>query len=749
MLDSLSFDPVFRPALIVGMAGALGGLALWHALYLRGAVGTARAAAVAVLRLAVIAGLALILMRPMRLEADKRPSVTPVFALVVDRSASMCTKDVGDTSRNEAIVQALNAARDSIERKMRQGYTLKVFEFSDQLRETTYDHLLTGGDPAGEQTDLASALIGAAEGGEGQHAGMLVISDGRVNHVAGPGGVVQAARYLRARKVPVWTVSVGKEGSRARDVYALARLNQNFVYVRQPGSIDVTIDQSGYQGWPAMVHLKREGVEVTAQQVLLADNTTQISFPITENAPGLFEYNVEVDPFPGESDLQNNKRAVFVRVTDHRTQVLLVEAEPYWDSKFMLRALRKDPNLDVTSFFQLNERKSIAIRQVQSNPDRDDADPKASPAAVRIPRTRDELFAYDVVILGRGADRIFNAEELKLFKAYLTERGGNIVFARGRAYGERSNALAEIDPLIWGVDKLSDVRFALTEKGKETFSFTEAPDATVMIKELPSMLSVTRVEKEKQLATILARTETGKPGQELAVIACQRYGKGKVLSVGSAGLWRWSLVPDEAERYQGVYEEFWSQLVRWLVAYSDFMPSQEITFESNRNAYQLGDQVRLAVRTRQIDLKQYKPQLEVKRVDGKQYKLELQADPDQGGVFTSMFIPDAEGEFVATLRNNIGQPRQDTVRFTVYQDSREKRFVAADPSLLGQVARVTGGEPLKLDELQSLPDRVRKFEQLTAERRRPVDAWDGPGIFYLLMGLAATEWLIRRLSGLV
>lgn len=747
MLDSISFDPVFRPALIFCLSAALAVAALWQARYLRGIVGLPRALAVGALRLALIAGLALILMRPMRLEAEKRPSVTPTFSLVVDRSASMCTKDVGDKSRNEAIVQALHENRDVLEDKMRRGYTLKVFEFTDQLRETTYDHLLTGGDPAGEQTDIATALIGASEAADGQHAGMLFITDGRVNHVAGPGGVVQAARYLRARKVPVWTVAVGKEGSRSRDVYALARLSQNFVYVRQPGSIEVTIDQSGYQGWPAMVHLKREGVEVTAQQVLLADGTTQISFPITENAPGLFQYTIEVDPFPGESDLQNNKRAVFVRVTDHRTQVLLVEAEPYWDSKFMLRALRKDPNLDVTSFFQLNQRKSIAIRQVQSNPDRDPN--QSAPKAVRIPRTRDELFAYDVVILGRGADRIFSAEELKLFKDYLTERGGNIIFARGRAYGERSNSLAEIDPLVWGVDKIGDIRFSLTDKGKETFSFSKAPDAGLMIKELPTMLSVTRVEKEKSLAMILARTETGKPGQELAVIACQRYGKGKVMSVGSAGLWRWSLVPDEAERYQGVYEEFWSQLVRWLVAYSDFMPSQEITFESNRNAFQLGDQVRFSVRTRQIDLKQYKPQIDVKRGDGKKFNIELQADPDQPGVFTSMFIPDAEGEYEATLHNNIGQPKEDTVRFTVYQDSREKRFVAADPSLMGQVARVTGGEPLKLDDIKSLPERVKKFELATAERRRPVDAWDGPGFFYLLIGLGAVEWLIRRLSGMV
>lgn len=750
-MDAYSFDPFFRPALIVGLAALLGVAALAQWWRLRGAVGRGRAGVIVALRLLLIAGLALLLLRPMRLEPEKKPLRKPVFPIVVDRSASMETRDAGpagDKTRQEAVLQALKDSREALEKKLQEGYSLRLYEFSDQLRPVSFDQLLGAAIPQGEQTDIATALLGAAENGNTPLAGMLLISDGRVNQAAGPNGVLQAARTLKARQIPVWTATVGKE-SKARDAYLTARLNQNFLYVRQPGAIEVTIEQSGYKDWPALVHLKREGVEVSAQQTQLTDGAVQLSFPLTEPAPGLFQYTVELDPLFGEADQENNRRAVFVRVTDRRTQVLVVEAEPYWDSKFMLRALRKDPNLEVTSFYQVNTRKTIGIRQMSQDAGRDPAAPKTDTAPLRIPRTPEELAAYDAVIIGRGAERIFSAEELKMFKNYLTERGGNLIFARSKPYDEADSPLADLEPVVWGDDTLRDIRFSLTEKGRDTFNFSESKTPDLMIRELPTMLAVTRVQKEKSLAVVLARTESGTPGDEVAVISWQRYGKGKVMSIGSAGLWRWSLVPDNAARYQGIYEEFWSQLVRWLVAYSDFLPSQEITFEANRNAFHLGEQVRLTVRTRQLDLKNYHPLLELTRRGGTPANLQLEADPDQPGVFGCSYLPDAEGEYVATLRNNIGQPKEDTVRFTVYQDSVERRFVAADQGLMTQIARVTGGESLGLDQLKGLPDRLGRFEQLTAERRKPVDAWDKPSIFYLLMGLASLEWLIRRQAGLV
>ena len=95
-----------------------------------------------------------------------------------------------------------------------------------------------------------------------------------------------------------------------------------------------------------------------------------------------------------------------------------------------------------------------------------------------------------------------------------------------------------------------------------------------MIRELPEMLSITRVQNEKSLSIVLAKGVSGTDGEELAAIAYQRYGKGKVMSIAANGLWRWAFMPAELERYDEIYTRFWAQMIRWLVYGSDFLSEE-------------------------------------------------------------------------------------------------------------------------------------------------------------------------------
>jgi hypothetical protein len=101
------------------------------------------------------------------------------------------------------------------------------------------------------------------------------------------------------------------------------------------------------------------------------------------------------------------------------------------------------------------------------------------------------------------------------------------------------------------------------------------------------------------------------------------------------------------------------------------------------------------------------------------------------------------------LANNVGQPRVDTARFTVYSDSVETRLVAADRELLAQIARGTGGGEIALTDLKELPRRVRQFEELSREKLKARDIWDRLPVFSLLVGLLALEWFLRRRWGLI
>lgn len=89
------------------------------------------------------------------------------------------------------------------------------------------------------------------------------------------------------------------------------------------------------------------------------------------------------------------------------------------------------------------------------------------------------------------------------------------------------------------------------------------------------------------------------------------------------------------------------------------------------------------------------------------------------------------------------------MRFTVYADSLETRYVASNRPLMAQIAESSGGEELSLDRWNELPRLVTDFELSTRQETKPEDAWDTRSFFFALMALLALEWFVRRRAGLV
>jgi hypothetical protein len=747
-MSPILFQPPFPMQPIVGAGVLLFVLAVVSYRYGGPDLNPVKRMFLVLLRTLALAGVVVVLCRPMAVRPNPEPVEKPVFTVLVDTSASMNTKDEENQSRMKAVATALQLAESTFLEDLAQRYEVNFYEFADEVRPGTFAEL-TGRETAkGTKTDIASALFGAVNASQGRkHAGVLLITDGRDN--AG-GDVAQVATHLKSLKVPVWTAGVGSL-TETRDVYLTARMNQNFSFVKQPAAIKVDLSQTGFKNGYAKVNLYREDKYVTTRQVNLKEGTTSLEFPIKEDHKGVFKYSVAVEPLPGEADLKNNRRSVFVRVVEDKPKVLLVEGEPYWDTRFLLRALHSDPNLEVSSVFQLSPDKAFAIqeRTPHGNPDK-----KSTRTDFAMPRTRDGLYQYDCLILGRGVDAMLGSEELKLLRDYVMERGGSIVFSRGKAYSGDQPEIASLEPVVWDTQTIRDVRFELTTEGRMNpiFTFDGARPPDTVIRELPSMVSVTKILKEKSLSVVLAKSRAGTNGQEIAVISYQRYGKGKVMSIGSSGLWRWAFMPEDLKQFDAVYQLFWRQMVRWLIDESDFLPGQDISFRTERYTYGLGEKIRLVVRAKNVPAAQYQPRIVIQAPDAKPLLVTPAREEQEGDrelAYSTYYTPETEGEFEARLVNNVGQPREDTARFTVYSDSIETRLVAADRELLAQVAKVTGGGELPLAELKDLPRRVRQFEELSREKLKARDIWDKLPVFSLLVALLAMEWYLRRRLGLV
>lgn len=720
--------------------------AYWRA---RAGGGAGRRLALAALRTVSVIALAVLLLRPMRAEPVSHFGQRPLFAVLVDQSASMKTPDLDGKMRDTVVRNALDGARRSLESDLARQYDVHFFTFDEETRPAVLDEVLRGRAPTGPATDVAAALLESANvPGDRRLAGVLLISDGRDN--AG-GDVRRAATFLKAANTGVWTVAVGS-AAEAQDVFVTARLKQGYLFVNQPGAISVSVSHAGFDNEYATVSLYRDDELIAGEQVALTDRGAAVEFPITEKQKGVFRYRVETAPIEGESDTRNNSRTVFVRVVDEKTRVLFAEARPYWDSKFLLRALQHDPNVEVTSLFQLKPDSVLAISERSTD---DPAVKTVSTEGVALPRTKEDLYQYDCLVFGKGVDGLLTPDQLALVRDYVRERGGGVVFARGRSYGFDNAALAALEPLVWERDAVHGTRFELTPEGRinPAFAFGKPLPPDTVLRELPEMVSVTKVSQEKSLAIVLARSPAGDEGTPIATIAYQRYGKGKVMSVGATGMWRWSIMPEQLSSYDDIYERFWAQMIRWLVSESDFLPGQEIALRTDRFTYDLGDTAQFTVRTKFLDNDTFQPAVAVKTPSGKDVVLQLEANPTEPGAYSARYLPEEEGEFRAQLRDLGPSPAADASTaetwFTVYADSVESRLVAADPALLEEVASITGAECLGLDQLAQLPDKVREFERAARVAARHVDAWDSLGVFVALVAFLSTEWFLRRRNGLV
>ncbi len=746
-MDGIFFDPPWSMPGVVGCAILAAALAIWAYTRARVDASFVRRYGLAALRLAAIGLIAIVLLRPVALRTKDAPDERAQLSVLIDATGSMETEDMAGESRAAYLAKLLDDHRAMFERDLSETYDVAFYTFGDGVRMQPLGALTTGIPVEGRKTDVGAALFDVAgRTSERPSAGVLLLSDGRENVTS---TARQAARMMKAQQVPIWTSIIGT-AAETKDVYVTARLNQDFLVVDQPATLHATITQSGFDDWYADVSLFREDEFVSRQQVMMKDSNTGVSFPVEESKKGALRYRVEVKPLGGEADAENNRRTVFTQVVDEKHRVLYVEAKPYWDSKFMLRVLQQDPQLEVTSVFQLGPDKIFAVSSGAKSK-RDGSDATVT-QGVALPRTRRELYAYDCIILGRDVDALFSAEDLRRLQDFVSERGGSLVFARGEAYARsEDDGLSAIEPVTWDQEAIRDIRLGLTEEGKRSpvFSFGGGQPADLILRELPEMVSVTRVKDERALSVVLAKSATGNPEGEIAAIAHQRYGKGKVMSIGATGLWRWAFLPEELKAYDNIYAKFWGQMIRWLVSESDFLPGQDISFRVDRHAYDEGDAVTFVIRTKFVDEEEYAPTILVTAPDGSERDLVPTASEDHAELYTASFLPDLEGEYRAMLYNNVGSPEQEELRFTVYSDSIENRFVAADPDLMSAIANTTGGAALEPSQLEQLPELLAQFQQMTREEEEPVDVWDRMALFSAIIGLLALEWFLRRRSGLV
>lgn len=691
-------------------------------------------------RAIVIALIGLLVLNPVRVFSNENPSGKSPILVLLDTSHSMSVTDMGG-SRIDAARRALFGS-DTLA-SLRNGHTPTYFEFSKDAVVQTPDSLSKPGPVNGSQTFIGESLAKAMGSTGGARSGaVLIVSDGRDNGEIGP---AEVARQARTRGFPVFTVCVGKE-TKTKDLAVVMNRPQVFTSPKQEVSLAADVSASGYENMPATARLMREGVKVSEKIVNLHGAHTEVSFSTKEDEKGTYRYSVEVAGLQGEVTHANNKASSLLTVGNATTQVLVLEGKPSWDAKFLIQALRSDPSLSVDSIFQLTQDRSFAVQGVI----KEDSEPQAQ---VKIPKTRADFAKYDVVIVGKGFEEFFTEAAAKELQQYVSDDGGHLIFLRGEA-SSGSPALAALEPVAWDVTEVHDFRMKVTSDGASNpaFGFGGDKDTDTVIQKLPTLISATRVAKEKALSVVLARAKGmsngTQPNLEMAVVAFQRYGDGLVLSLVGQGLWRWALLPPELVDYGQCYTDFWTQMVRWMVNQSDFLPGQNLTLRTDHFAFSPGESVNLMAFVRGSNRTALSP-VTITGPDGKSVQVALSKANGKQADFMGSYQPKIPGDYTATLTQPGTRGGQVTAPFSVYERQQEDMNSSADPALMAQIAKAGGGKALSLNEIKELPRLLNESEAWTQKKPEPQSLWDRWEVLAFILGLLSVEWFIRRRMGLV
>lgn len=691
----------------------------------------------------LMAGLLLLIVADPFLSLDLRRIERPRVGILFDHSQSMfLPSDASDGPTRIALAHdAVDSAAAEFLRPLQERFDVRMHGFGASLQEDAVPPASAA--RAGSATHLGDAVQQfLQETGGGPVAGVVLFSDGRNTGGRAP---LEAARTAANRGVPVFTVPTG-DARRLRDLAVADVSAPPLVTIGDAVPVAVTLESHGFEGRSVSVEL-REGDRVFDRQevVLREGEQQQLELTFDAKEPGAHYLAVVVPPQPEEPKYlhSNNQGRVFVRVTEEKLRVLLVEGLPRWDFRFLKNAMRRDAGLtghadsgpDIV--LEAEWRRQAQVVQTRA-----------------LPATEEELAWYHVVILGDASPRLLTPEFLALLGKAVRDRGLGLIVEAGplsmpHAHGEALLQLlpVRLQPSVPGVvaPVYRPFRLELSPEGAthDAMRFHGAPDRNRDLwNRLPPFYWCAAARRLTPGASALAWTsDADSPDGRQPVIATSLVGKGRTLFIGTDEMWRWRQNAGDRTFYR-----FWGQAIRHVARRED----------AERRSWlgvlplvaRPGEGVRLELMA--FD-SQGKPREEAARavrvaLGQNAGEVELQSDAETPGRYTGQFVPSSAGEFLLTYSDERGVVAE--ARLLVLDDAEELRRPDLDRPTLEAMARASaGGRIVDIDALGSIPPLLHG-EPRELRTHREAGLWDNGITLLVLVGLYALDVGLRRLGGL-
>jgi hypothetical protein len=721
------------------------------------------------LRLSLIALVLLVMLFELRLHFSR--TSLPYLAVVIDESGSMeHVDDFDDEKLHKRLASLTSAAElsgtsrfdiarallladdgDAIDVLTRR-YTLKFYTMADTDRRHPSDREallaeLKKLEATGENSKLGASLRGILNDLRGtQPAAVVIVTDGITTE--GP-TISEVAVYARRKAVPLYVLGVGSE-MKIRSLEFSDLLVDDIVFVNDYVDFDIKLIPHGLQGRVIEIVLKdKQTGEILARKEITAEKDGTPQREQIAHRPtkvGTIDYVVEVVNLKEEVKGPRFKEAQ-VEVLDDPIKVLLVQAYPSFEYKYLKNLLERDDTIEF----------NVVLQEADIEYAEDDRH------ALRVfPVSRDKLFEYDVLILGDVNVAYFSPSVMSNIADFVKVKGGGLLFVSGERFSPGDVSATPLASLL-PID-LDEVVVPRTDEDfQEGFSARPsvlglmAPhmqlgdnraETESLWRNLPEIFWMVEAPKVQPWGDVLAEhpTRTGNQGQKLPLMVSAYVPPGKVLWHATDETYRWRFRIGDA-----LFARYWVQTIRYL-SRSKLRGTKGIELKAGKDSYQRGTAVDLRVRFFDERLAPAADDGVTVVVEGdgtKKRRIKLQRSPGSRAVFEG----EASGLTVGNYTAWIAVPSVDKSappeRFAVTSPPGEKARKEMDVEDLKKAAERSRGRYFDVTTMDDLIDELPRGRPVKIATIPPEQLWNKWPVLTLFLFLLVGEWLLRKRMGML
>lgn len=650
--------------------------------------------------------------------------IKPKIAFLLDDSESISIKDAS-IDRKQVYSKIIKEIQD------RGNEEDVYFRFSDNFNDMTFDSLSTL-KSKGKRTDISKALRELEYRQDTSNIqAVVLLTDGAYN--AGDNPLYAAQSFGK----PVFSVGIGDTNS-PKDLKISDLITNEISYLNTPTPIFISLDANGIYDREVNVKVTANGKLVGEEKVKLNKNQNRykLKFSFTPDKPGNYKLNASVDSFDEEITKLNNSKSDIVKVLENKKSVALFGGRPSYDVSFLVKELTKNKNQELHKYVQ------------------------KTPSSFYDEFKQKDLQDAEIIIMVGFPNASTDSKYLELIKKEL-DRGKPLLFIASKDIDYRKLAkLGEHIPfsvLSEGRNEL-DVIPSVNPKEVGNSILRVSGDNSDIEKwnSLPPISKTETFIKPNPEANVLMNYSFGNNSMNEPLILSRTLGNKRGIFILGYGLQKWKLQGYAEELSKGkevtdLYAQFFENSVRWLSIDNNF---DSFVLRTNKRIYTEGEVVEFIA---QLYDDSYLPvsdgKITVSVSNGSSAKKEILLSEIGNGQYYYKLDNTSKGDYIyegkATVGNNILGKRSG--RFIVGEFNPEYAELTMNKKLLENISSSTDGK-FYANTINKLFDEIKakeNFKERFISKRQDYALWNLPLFLIISLMCFATEWVIRKLSGLI